>query len=191
MSDLHPLLLFRRWLADARRIPGLSHPAAFCLSTVDAGGHPDARYIDLKGVGDDGFLFGTRLDSPKARAIGENPHVAMTFWWDALGRQVRITGTAARAPDDLADALFVERSHQARAVSLLSPQSRPLDDPAQLKECVEDALRSPAPTRPEHWAAFRIRPTTIEFLSFDASRLHERHRYVRNGEDWVHGRLHP
>lgn len=192
MSDLHPVELFQQWFAEARSTAGLSHPAAFCLSTVDERGYPDARYVDLKRVGDEGFLFGTRLDSPKARAIARNPRVAMTFWWDRLERQVRIIGAAIRASSEDADALFEERSHEARVVSVVSMQSEPLADSAGLRERFENALRAAAPLRPEHWGAFWIQPVRIEFLRFAESRLHERRVYVRDdGDGWVSGWLHP
>jgi pyridoxamine 5'-phosphate oxidase len=192
MSDSDPIELFQQWLVEARGTAGLSHPAAFCLSTVDERGDPDARYVDLKKVGDEGFLFGTRLDSPKARAIARNPRVAMTFWWDRLGRQVRIIGTAIRASSEEADALFQERSHGARVVSVVSTQSEPLADSAGLRERFENALSTAVPSRPEHWGAFWIQPVKIEFLRFEESRLHERRVYVRDdGERWVSGWLHP
>jgi pyridoxamine 5'-phosphate oxidase len=192
MDDSDPIGLFQQWLGEAHNTAGLSHPAAFCLSTIDCQGFPDARYVDLKKVGDEGFLFGTRLDSPKAIAILRNPRVSMTFWWDRLERQVRIVGTAIRASNEEADALFQERSHEARVVAMVSTQSAPLADPAELRERFESALRTSVPFRPEHWGAFWIQPVRIEFLRFEESRLHERCVYVRDdGEGWVSGWLHP
>jgi pyridoxamine 5'-phosphate oxidase len=192
MCDSDPIGLFQQWLAEAHSTARLSHPAAFCLSTVDERGYPDARYVDLKKVGDEGFLFGTRLDSPKAKAILRNPRVSMTFWWDRLGRQVRIVGTAIRASNEEAVALFQERSYKARVVSMVSTQSAPLSDPAELRERFGSALRTGVPFRPEHWGAFWIQPVRIEFLRFEESRLHERCVYVRDGRaGWVSGYLQP
>jgi pyridoxamine 5'-phosphate oxidase len=192
MTDSNPMELFEQWLAEARRTSGLSHPAAFCLSTVDERGYPDARYVDLKKTGDKGFLFGTRLDSPKARAIARDPRVGMTFWWDRLERQVRIIGVARRASNEEADGLFQERSHEARAVTVVSQQSEPLPDPEALMERVESELRKAPPLRPEYWGAFWIDPVRIEFLRVEETRLHERCEFVRDDDErWVSGWLHP
>lgn len=192
MNDLDPIDVFQRWLAEAQSAAGLSHPSAFCLSTVDEKGHPDARFVDLKEVGAQGFLFGTRLDSPKAQAIAQEPRVAMTFWWDQLERQVRIMGTANPASSEKADALFQSRSREARVVSVVSRQSHPLEDSDELNARVEQALGSGDPERPEYWGAFWVRPSRIEFLRFEESRLHERCVYVRREEGrWVKRWLHP
>ncbi len=110
----------------------------------------------------------------------------MTFWWDRLGRQVRIMGTAISASREEADEIFRERSHEARVVSAVSQQSEPLTDPTELRQRIEEALRAAAPVSSEHWGAFWIRPSRIEFLRFEESRLHERRVYVRDdGERWL------
>lgn len=75
-----PLELFRRWYAAARATRSSNHPGAVCLSTVDKHGVPEGRFVDLKIVTDRGFVFGTHMDSPKARCLALNPTVAMTFW---------------------------------------------------------------------------------------------------------------
>jgi pyridoxamine 5'-phosphate oxidase len=192
MSDPNPMPVFEEWLAVARSTSGLLHPTAFCLSTVDEQGYPQARYVDLKKTGDQGFLFGTRLDSPKARAIARNPRVGMTFWWDRLERQVRIAGVAIPASTQEADELFEERSHHARVVTVVSPQSERLLDLDALRKRVEIELGHSAPSRPECWGAFWINPLRIEFLRFEESRLHERCEFVREDEQrWVSHLLHP
>jgi pyridoxamine 5'-phosphate oxidase len=192
MRNSDPLVVFERWLVDARHTSGLSYPEAFCLSTVDGHGFPQARYVDLKRIGDKGFLFGTRLDSPKAHGIDENPRVSMTFWWDRLERQVRIAGTASRASAEEADELFEGRSHHARVVTMLSPQSQVLPDLDVLRERVEVALKDPAPLRPSYWGAYWINPVRIEFLRFQETRLHERWEFIRDeAHSWVSRQLHP
>lgn len=192
MSTTNPIELFEQWLDEARATAGLSHPATFCLSTIDERGFPDARQVDLKEVGDAGFLFGTRLDSPKARAIARNPRVAMTFWWDRLGRQVRVVGTARRADSEKADEVFRNRSHEARVVAVVSVQSEAVADLTELKVLFEEALKGPSPVRPECWGAFWVWPERVEFLRFVESRLHERRVFVRGGVDgWEVGWLCP
>jgi pyridoxamine 5'-phosphate oxidase len=44
---------------------------------------------------------------------------------------------------------------------------------------------------PEYWGGYRVVPEWIEFWQGRRSRMHDRLRYRRNGEDWIIERLAP
>jgi pyridoxamine 5'-phosphate oxidase len=44
---------------------------------------------------------------------------------------------------------------------------------------------------PPHWGGYRVRPECFEFWQGRESRLHDRIRYLREGEGWRIGRLSP
>lgn len=187
-----PIALFHEWLSDALEGSGLRYPRACCLSTVGGDSTVDGRIVDLKEVSSGQFIFGTHLESPKAAAMELNPRVSLTFWWDALGRQVRVRGLAARVSDTVADRLFAERTVDARIVASLSRQSRPLDDPAALRRRVADAVAEGADLpRPSVWGGYAVRPERVEFLQFRESRLHERVLYRSDANGWIVSYLSP
>ena len=45
--------------------------------------------------------------------------------------------------------------------------------------------------RPAYWSGFRVAPQEIEFWSDGTFRLHDRIKFVRNGEGWDKTRLYP
>jgi pyridoxamine 5'-phosphate oxidase len=191
---IDPISLFREWLAHAEHDDRLARPRAFCLSTVDAEGAPDARFVDLKEVNDTGFIFSTPLGSGKARALAANPRAAMTFWWAPIERQVRVVGVAARVSDVEADELFRSRSRDAQLASWASRQGAELHDRALLDQKLGEARRrfvDAVITRPEGWGGFGIVPARIEFLRFQENRMHERTLFVRDGASWRTLRLQP
>ena len=47
----------------------------------------------LKSWGEDGFVFYTNYDGRKGHELSANPQAALLFYWEPLGRQVRIEGT--------------------------------------------------------------------------------------------------
>ena len=44
---------------------------------------------------------------------------------------------------------------------------------------------------PPHWGGYRVLPETIEFWQGRENRLHDRIRYVKDGERWKVERLSP
>jgi pyridoxamine 5'-phosphate oxidase len=193
-SDSDPLLLFREWWEMSRTASTSKHPGAVCLSTVDEHGVPEGRFVDLKELSDQGFVFGTHLDSPKVRALAANPSVGLTFWWDYVERQVRVVGRAERLSDAAADALFATRPREARITSWASQQSAPLLDSAAFEQRLSDTHRRFADTdipRPQHWGAYRVVPARIEFLEFRESRIHVRTLFERVPTGWRRSLLQP
>ena len=45
--------------------------------------------------------------------------------------------------------------------------------------------------RPPHWSGFRVAPHVIEFWKGMPSRLHVRHVYTRQANEWLVTRLYP
>jgi pyridoxamine 5'-phosphate oxidase len=193
-SHSDPLLLFRAWWETSRTASPSKHPSAVCLSTVDEHGVPEGRFVEVKELSDQGFVFGTHLDSPKAQALSANPHVALTFWWDHVERQVRVVGRAERLSDAAADAVFATRPRDAQITSWGSQQSAPLLDSTAFEQRLTDVRRRFADVdvpRPDHWGAYCVVPARIEFLEFRASRIHIRTLFERDATGWRRSLLQP
>src|SRR5690606_30174943 len=110
---------------------------AMILATVDEAGRPRTRTVLLKGVEAGTFLFYTNHGSAKGRQIGANPQVSLCFFWAELERQVRIDGTAAPLPRDVAETYFRSRPRESRLGAWASQQSRVVPDRAFLEQDME------------------------------------------------------
>lgn len=191
---MDPLELFRTWYSLARETSQLKHRGAVCLSTVDQDGFPDGRFVDLKAFSEAGFVFCTRSDSAKGHALAANARAALTFWWDHMERQVRVVGPVLRTSDAVADRYFEERPRDAQITTWASHQSTPLDSVEALEQRVREMQAefgdSPIP-RPDEWGGYRVVPDRMEFLTFKATRLHERLQFQRSGSTWCKRWLQP
>jgi len=122
-----PLPLLRDWLAEAV-MAGQPEAHAMTLSTLDAEGHPDARVLIAKDIDDRAVSFASSAASPKGLQLAATSHAALTFYWPALGRQVRLRGVVMKGSDAAAASDFHSRGPAARAIASLGRQSQALAD---------------------------------------------------------------
>ena len=190
-SDLHadPLEQFRRWFAEAEGA-GIRAPNAMALAT----GGPSVRMVLLKEADERGFVFFTGYVSRKAGELDANPQAALLFFWDPLGRQIRVEGGVERVSAAESDAYFAMRPRASQLAALASQQSSVLSSREELDARVAELEREHdgrEVPRPDHWGGFRVVPDSYEFWQHRDDRLHDRLRYRREGDDWVVERLSP
>lgn len=190
--DPDPVKQFEKWFEQALRA-GMIEPNAMTLATSTPDGRPSARMVLLKGVDASGFVFFTDYRSRKGAELSTNPRVSLCLWWDALQRQVRVTGSAARVSRGESEAYFRTRPHGSRIGAWASHQSAPIASRAPLEREVarlEVAYPDDVPL-PPHWGGYRVTPDSIEFWQGRPSRLHDRIVYTRAIGAWTIGRLSP
>lgn len=190
--DRDPVTQFEKWFDQAIHA-GMIEPNAMTLATSTRDGRPSARMVLLKSVDAHGFVFFTDYRSRKGTELSENPNVCLCFWWDALQRQVRVTGTVAKVSSDESAAYFRTRPHGSRIGAWASTQSAPLASREVLEREVDRwMLEHPVDVPlPAHWGGYRVTPVEFEFWQGRPSRLHDRIVYTRDGEAWKIGRLSP
>lgn len=189
-----PIAWFAEWFAKAAQA-GIPKHNAMTLATVAPDGRPSARVVLLSSFDVRGFVFHTNYQSEKGMEIAQNPWVALTFWWDPLGFQVRIEGSAEKTTAEESDAYFAKRPRGSQLGAWASDQSRVIESRAVLEARVrdlDDRYRAAFVPRPPHWGGYRVRPYAIEFWEDRQDRLHDRIRFERGDEgDWRRLRLAP
>ena len=162
---------FAAWFQRAASA-GVGAPEAAALATVSTDGVPSVRMVLMKQYDERGFVFYSNYESRKGEELEANPHAALLFYWELLGRQVRIEGGAERTAPDESAAYVRGRPRDLRFV-------RGLVDSADLP--LLDA-----------WGGFRVVSGSFELWQHRADRLHDRLRYTR-GDDgrWRVQRLAP
>lgn len=190
---LEPFAIFEEWFALAQESEP-NDPHAMAVASVDDDGLPDIRMVLLNARDARGFCFFTNFESDKGRQLLAHPKAALLMHWKSLRRQVRLRGSVEVVSPAEADAYFASRNKGSRIASSVSDQSRVLDNRATLLDRVtkmtEQVGDGPVP-RPAHWSGFRIVPTSIEFWKDGEFRLHDRVRFVRDGDGWTSSRLYP
>lgn len=187
--------MFHQWFGDAVKTEQAPVEAnAMTLATVDADGRPHCRVLLLKGLDEQGFTFFTNYDSAKGRQLQVHPFAAMTFFWPALERQVRIEGRVEKVSAKESDDYYQVRPLGSRLGAWASPQSQVIAGREALEALVkatEARFSDTQPHCPEHWGGYRLLPERIEFWQGRASRLHDRLNYRKAAQGWHRERLAP
>lgn len=194
-APAEPFVLFQQWFEDAVKTEQLPvEPNAMTLATVDTDGQPHCRVLLLKGLDDRGFTFFSNYDSAKGDQLAANPRAAMTFFWPALERQVRIEGRVEKVSVEESDAYYRVRPLGSRLGAWASPQSRVIGSREELERLLaetEKRFMDVAPHCPDHWGGYRLLPQRIEFWQGRPSRLHDRLNYRLADGAWQRERLAP
>ena len=181
------------WLNEATRQSVQRNPNSMTLATVAEDGQASARVVLCKAfVVDPGYVvFYTNYRSRKITELQSNPKVAATFHWDALGRQIRLEGTAVFSPADESDSYFASRDWGSQIGAWGSDQSATLESRQALKDQVLERAQAlgvnlsgdlqslasedrPEISRPSHWGGIRLWPHTIELWIEGTDRIHDR-----------------
>ncbi|MGF1429553.1 pyridoxine/pyridoxamine 5'-phosphate oxidase [Kitasatospora sp. LaBMicrA B282] len=180
-----PGALFVEWLLAALRA-GVPDAQVLTLATVGLDGAPDARMLVLRDVDPVGgvWWFAGDADSPKGRQLAAVPRAALTWYWPAQGRQVRIRGRVAPGEPAAARAVFGLLSPKSRVAALVGRQSEPLVGPAEFWAAwgaAERALAADPALVAAGYTQYGVWAEEVEFWQGAADRRHVRLVYRRSG----------
>jgi len=190
-----PISLFKKWFHEVEDFGGVEEVNAMTVSTFGLDGFPKSRVVLLKNYSYEGFIFYTNYDSEKGRAIAENPHICLSFFWHSMERQVIIKGIAGKTPENISDGYFESRPDGSKLGAIVSNQSEVIASrevlETKLKQ-LERQFEGKEIPRPENWGGFLVKPVEVEFWQGRANRLHDRIRYkLQQDYSWKIERLSP
>ncbi len=191
----NPIELFRDWFLIANETETIDEANAMSIATIGKDGFPKTRVVLLKKYSWEGFIFYTNYDSEKGKAILENDHVCLSFFWPSLERQIIIKGKAEKLAANLSDGYFDSRPDGSKLGAWASNQSQVVTSREELDKnllTLEEKFKNKEIPRPDHWGGFLVKPLSIEFWQGRPNRMHDRIRYIQLKDySWKLERLAP
>lgn len=152
----------------------------------------DSRYVNLKFILNDEFIFFSNYNSPKAVAFKTNSQIAALLYWSSINVQIRMKARIKKTTNEFNQKYFFERSVKKNALAISSNQSRKIDSFNTVKENYNKSLANDDLKKcPEYWGGFAFVPYEFEFWEGDDFRLNKRTLYKKNNNKWNHYILEP
>ena len=152
----------------------------------------DSRYVNLKFISNDEFIFFSNYDSPKASSFNSHNQIAALVYWPSINVQIRMRAKIKRTSDEFNQKYFYDRSEEKNALAISSNQSKPIDSYNQVKENYNKSLKNDDLKKcPESWGGYSFTPYYFEFWEGHESRLNKREVYEKSDDSWKHLILQP
>ena len=152
----------------------------------------DSRYVNLKYIENEDFIFFTNYNSPKANSFDSHHQISVLIYWPKINTQIRIKAKIKKTSIEFNQKYFFERSKEKNALAISSNQSKPINSFNQVKENYKKSLISDDLKKcPKFWGGYAFTPYYFEFWEGHDFRLNKREVFEKNQNAWSHYLLQP
>jgi pyridoxamine 5'-phosphate oxidase len=152
----------------------------------------NSRYVNLKFISNDEFIFFSNYNSPKALSFISHNQIAALLYWSSINVQIRMKAKIKRTSDEFNQNYFFNRSEEKNALAISSSQSKLIDSYNQVKENYNKSLKNDDLKKcPEFWGGFSFTPYYFEFWEGHKSRINKREVYEKIDGVWEQSFLQP
>ena len=145
----------------------------------------DSRYVNLKYLDDDKFIFFSNYQSPKAHQFISHNQISGLIYWDSLNIQIRIKANIKKITQSDSDEHFKNRNKFKHAIAICSQQSEKIDSKNELKNNYEKTLNEKnLYKRPSYWGGYQFTPYYFEFWEGSEIRLNNRVAFELKNNIW-------
>ena len=152
----------------------------------------DSRYVNLKFISNDEFIFFSNYDSPKASSFNSHNQIAALFYWPSINVQIRMRAKIKKTSNEFNQKYFFDRSAEKNALAISSNQSKPINSYNQVRENHIKSLKYDNLKKcPEYWGGYSFTPYYFEFWRGHESRINKREVFDQIDGVWKQSFLQP
>ena len=190
----NPLDFFKIWYDEILKM-NIKDSNAMNLSTCSPNGFPQSRFVLLKELTQNGFIFYTNYNSKKGKDIDLSNKVSLNFWWKETEQQVRVLGYAYKLSVEKSKTYFRSRPQDSQVAAFISHQSNELKSRDYLENRFFETKKKFSHQEipyPHEWGGYRVEPIEVEFWKGREARLHDRVVYKYDSlNNWTKNLLWP
>ena len=153
----------------------------------------EARYVNLKYIAGNEWIFFSNYNSPKAQQFRTHKQVSVLIFWPSINTQIRIKALISKTSTVFSDDHFKGRSKEKNALAISSNQSQIIDSFDKVEKNFHQTLNSMTAdtVRPDFWGGFAFIPYYFEFWQGHKNRLNKRHVFEQQDGEWDERLLQP
>ena len=192
LNQEDPFALFKKKYEQALKA-GQNAIEAISISSFNKElNEADSRYVNLKFIDKDKFIFFSNYNSPKASAFNSHNQIAALLYWSSINVQIRIKATIKKTSNDYNQKYFFKRAEEKNALAISSNQSKQIDSYTQVKENYNKSIENDDLKKcPEYWGGFSFTPYYFEFWEGHESRINKREVFHKIDGVWKQSFLQP
>ncbi|MDB9959438.1 pyridoxamine 5'-phosphate oxidase family protein [Gammaproteobacteria bacterium] len=193
LSNEEPYLYFNDLYKEAKLKNQDSIEAIAISSFNKLSNEVESRYVNLKYIDGDKWIFFSNYESLKAQNFSLHNQISALFFWSTLNVQIRLKANIYKTDIKFSDQHFKKRSKEKNALAISSNQSKISSSYQEIKNEYSSALNkiSPLTDRPEYWGGFTFTPYYFEFWQGHESRINRRDIFERHNGNWNKSILQP
>ncbi len=145
----------------------------------------DARYVNLKIVDGNKFIFFSNYKSAKSFQFENHPQISAVLFWSNINIQIRMKAIISRISLKSSDEHFINRSNKKNALAISSRQSHVIDSYDHVLEKYTNTLKNNSlDKRPDYWGGYSFTPYYFEFWAGNENRVNKRESYELINGNW-------
>ncbi len=145
----------------------------------------NSRFVNIKFIENDSFIFFTNYNSPKALEFQKHTQIAASFFWSAIDVQIRLRANISKTSATFNNEYFKKRAKEKNALAISSKQSNITDSYESVVKKYKHVLKNePLHECPEYWGGYSFVPYYFEFWKGDSARINFREGYVLKSNKW-------
>lgn len=167
---------------------------AVCISSFNSDRNEvESRYVNLKYIKDNKWIFFSNFNSKKANDFKTHDQISALFYWPITNIQIRLKGKISKIDNSFSDHHYQRRTIEKNAIAHSSNQSSIIKSYQEVIKNYSNALANleNVMKRPANWGGYYFIPYYFEFWEGHESRINKREVYEIKSNEWVNYYLQP
>lgn len=180
-----PYLLLKEWYECAHNANQKNIEAISISSFNKEKNEVDSRYVNLKYIDNDKFIFFSNYNSPKSQDFQSHDQISALFFWSEINCQIRLKGKIKKTSFEFNQEHFSNRSLEKNALAISSRQSMLISSYDKVVENFNKTYQKNNLLEcPDYWGGFSFIPYYFEFWEGHESRINKRMIYKKIDKKW-------
>ena len=188
-----PYVYFKALYNDALENDQKGIEAISISSYNQASSEVEARYVNLKYIANNEWIFFSNYHSPKANQFESHSQVSILIYWASINTQIRMKAKIFKTSIKFSNEHFQGRTKEKNALAISSNQSQNIGSFDEVTKNFHETLESMTSetVRPDFWGGYSFIPYYFEFWQGHKNRLNKRHVFEQQDKEWAERLLQP